>query len=309
MAEAPATRTAAVATAQRAAEARPKREREQELLVWPDLVFVEFISAVVFTVVLIALSTLVNAPLLDRANPTVTPNPSKAPWYFLNLQELLLHMHPALAGVVVPTIWLIVLAAFPYFDQSSEAQGVWFGTRNAVRITVFATLFSTIGTTALVLFDSGFIESFTGWFPCMNGQGIFGLQAFKTTCTFSVAGYTWPQDFTKIGLGPISNMQPIFTPLGLKAPFEFISIPAIAFEQIVPTLVMTVLPVMHSIVLWKLGWAKTRRDHLIGLFTGFIVAFFVLTIIGTGFRGRGMEIEPPGAVIQESYDAAQGEIP
>ena len=69
------------------------------------------------------LSAFVNAPLLDRADPNTTPNPSKAPWYFLNLQELLLHMEPAWAGVIVPTIALILLAAIPYWDRSSEGQG------------------------------------------------------------------------------------------------------------------------------------------------------------------------------------------
>src|SRR5437763_858641 len=108
-----------VATAQEAAaspavRARAVRQRDEELLVWPDLVFVEFISALVFTVVFTVLSVVVNAPLLDRANASITPNPSKAPWYFLNLQELLLHMDPALAGVIVPTIALIAMGAIPY---------------------------------------------------------------------------------------------------------------------------------------------------------------------------------------------------
>ena len=83
---------------------RPKREREEEVLVWPDLVFIEFISAVLFTITFLILSTLINAPLLNRANPDLTPNPSKAPWYFLNLQELLLHMDKAWAGVLVPAL-------------------------------------------------------------------------------------------------------------------------------------------------------------------------------------------------------------
>ena len=87
-----------------AARPRPKREREEEVLVWPDLVFVEFISAVLFTITFVILSVLINAPLLNRANTDVTPNPSKAPWYFLNLQELLLHMDKAWAGVLLPTL-------------------------------------------------------------------------------------------------------------------------------------------------------------------------------------------------------------
>src|SRR5687767_9640052 len=95
------------------ARPRPRREREEEVLVWPDLVFVEFISAVLFTITFLILSTFINAPLLNRANPDVTPNPSKAPWYFLNLQELLLHMDAGLAGVIVPTLALGAIAAIP----------------------------------------------------------------------------------------------------------------------------------------------------------------------------------------------------
>src|SRR3989304_106334 len=115
--------TARSTPAQSAAEpvrARQRRRRDEELLVWPDLVFIEFIAAVLFTVLLTVLSVLVDAVLLDRAHPPVTPNPSKAPWYFLNLQELLLHMHPALAGVIVPTIALIALGAIPYFDRDHD---------------------------------------------------------------------------------------------------------------------------------------------------------------------------------------------
>lgn len=137
------------------AQVRPRREREEELLVWPDLVFVEFICAILFTFSFTVLSALVNAPLINRANADVTPNPSKAPWYFLNLQELLLHMNPALAGVIVPTVLLIVLAAVPYIDRSKEGQGTWFGTLNSVRITVFSTVFATVNTLILILLDGG----------------------------------------------------------------------------------------------------------------------------------------------------------
>src|SRR5581483_2447563 len=111
---------------------RQKRERDQELLVWPDLVFVEFICAVLFTVTFVMLSTFFNAPLLNKANAGITPDPSKAPWYFMNLQELLLHMDKGLAGVIVPTVLLIGLMTVPYIDRSNEGQGTWFGTLNSV---------------------------------------------------------------------------------------------------------------------------------------------------------------------------------
>src|SRR4051794_7244106 len=138
------------------AERRPRRERDEEVLVWPDLVFVEFISALLFLILLMGLSTAINAVLLDQANSDITPNPSKAPWYFLNLQELLLHMHPALAGVVVPTVALILLAAIPYVDRSNEGQGVWWsGHPKAVNIVIFSAVFTFVVTWLLIAYDAG----------------------------------------------------------------------------------------------------------------------------------------------------------
>ena len=137
------------------ARPRPKREREEEVLVWPDLVFVEFIAAVLFTITFLMLSVFINAPLLNRANPDVTPNPSKAPWYFLNLQELLLHMDKAWAGVLLPTIALGFFASIPYIDRSREAQGIWFGTKHSVRLTVITVIYSIIVCFGLVTFDAG----------------------------------------------------------------------------------------------------------------------------------------------------------
>ena len=142
-----------VSRAAAAVRTRPRREREAEVLVWPDLVFIEFISALIFSVALMVLSAMVNAPLLNRADPDTTPNPSKAPWYFLNLQELLLHMEPAWAGVIVPTIVLVLLAAIPYWDRDTEGQGVWFGTKFAGRLAVFGFTASVMVTSLLIIYD------------------------------------------------------------------------------------------------------------------------------------------------------------
>jgi len=70
------------------AERRPRRERDEEVLVWPDLVFVEFIAALLFTVTLTILAFVANAPLQDTADPNHTPNPAKPPWYFLTCREV-----------------------------------------------------------------------------------------------------------------------------------------------------------------------------------------------------------------------------
>jgi quinol-cytochrome oxidoreductase complex cytochrome b subunit len=86
--------------------------------VWPHLLIEEFIALLVVLAGLTIFSTIVNAPLRELANPNLTPNPSKAPWYFLGLQELLTMFHPMIAGVTIPGIVLGLLALAAYLDKN-----------------------------------------------------------------------------------------------------------------------------------------------------------------------------------------------
>jgi menaquinol-cytochrome c reductase cytochrome b/c subunit len=85
---------------------------------WPHLLVVEFVAAMVVTAFLLVFSAFVNAPLLTLANFNLTPNPSKAPWYFLGLQELLALFHPMVAGVTIPGIGMFALILAPYTDRN-----------------------------------------------------------------------------------------------------------------------------------------------------------------------------------------------
>jgi len=85
---------------------------------WPHLLLIEFVAALGITAFLLVFSIFVNAPLLELANTNQTPNPSKAPWYFLGLQELLTMFHPMIAGVTIPTIFLLGYAMAPYIDKN-----------------------------------------------------------------------------------------------------------------------------------------------------------------------------------------------
>jgi menaquinol-cytochrome c reductase cytochrome b/c subunit len=85
---------------------------------WPHLLAAEFVSALACLVFTFMFSIWVNAPLLQHSNPNQTPNPSKAPWYFLGLQELLTMFHPMIAGVTIPGVGLIVLIFAPYIDKN-----------------------------------------------------------------------------------------------------------------------------------------------------------------------------------------------
>ena len=85
---------------------------------WPHLLAVEFVAALACTAFTFLFSVFVNAPLLELANPNQTPNPSKAPWYFLGLQELLTMFHPMIAGVTIPGVGLIGMILAPYLDHN-----------------------------------------------------------------------------------------------------------------------------------------------------------------------------------------------
>ena len=86
--------------------------------VWPHLLVIEFVAALACTAFVLVFSIFVNAPLLELANPNETPNPSKAPWYFLGLQELLTMFHPMVAGVTIPGMGIFILILSPYVDRN-----------------------------------------------------------------------------------------------------------------------------------------------------------------------------------------------
>ena len=97
-----------------------KAKPSDKVHVWPHLLLVEFVAALLVTAFLLVFSVFVNAPLLELANVNETPNPSKAPWYFLGLQELLTMFHPMVAGVTIPGIALFLLILTPYIDRNKE---------------------------------------------------------------------------------------------------------------------------------------------------------------------------------------------
>ena len=89
---------------------------------WPHLLIEEFVAMFILLAALVIFSTFINAPLRELANPNLTPNPSKAPWYFLGLQELLRYFHPMIAGIVIPTFILVGLAAVPVRGPQPQHQ-------------------------------------------------------------------------------------------------------------------------------------------------------------------------------------------
>jgi hypothetical protein len=109
----------------------------RELHVWPYLIRVEFLAAIIVTVILYVWSITLNAPLEEPANPNLTMNPSKAPWYFLGLQEMLVYFDPWIAGVVMPGLLVVGLMVFPYVDSNPLGNGYYSWRQRRFSVAMF----------------------------------------------------------------------------------------------------------------------------------------------------------------------------
>ncbi len=100
---------------------RVQKEPDDTVMTWPHLLTIEFLAAAAMSVFLLMMGLIVNAPLEELANPNVTPEIAKAPWYFLGLQELLAYFHPSVAGALVPIFVLVGAALIPFVDRGNLA--------------------------------------------------------------------------------------------------------------------------------------------------------------------------------------------
>jgi cytochrome b/b6/petD-like protein len=128
-----------------------EKAESDRVWVWPDLVYTELISLIVCSVILILWSVFLKAPLEQPANRSVTPNPSKAPWYFLGLQEMLVYFDPWLAGVVLPSLIIVGLIAIPYVDKNPKGNGYYTFNERKTEITVFLFGFVILWSSLIVL--------------------------------------------------------------------------------------------------------------------------------------------------------------
>ena len=118
---------------------------------WPHLVRIEFLVAILIVVLLIVWSLLVDAPLEQPANPARTPNPSKAPWYFLGLQEMLVFFDPWHAGVVLPSFIIMGLMVIPYIDINPKGNGYYTFIERKFELTTFFLGFHVLWVSLIVI--------------------------------------------------------------------------------------------------------------------------------------------------------------
>ncbi|HEY6437955.1 MAG TPA: cytochrome b N-terminal domain-containing protein, partial [Ignavibacteriaceae bacterium] len=110
----------------------PNNSVEKNMIpTFPNLVYKEFIVALALIAVILTFSVFFNAPLLTRANPDFSLNPTKAPWYFAGIQELLMHFHPFIAAFLIPAVIVVSLVALPFLKLKEETNGIWFYSEKA----------------------------------------------------------------------------------------------------------------------------------------------------------------------------------
>jgi len=129
---------------------------EDTVFAFPVLLLLEVVLTLGVTLAIFLFSLVKQAPLEEIANPMVTTDPAKAPWYFVGLQELLEHMHPTLAGVIIPTIFVLFLVTLPFLDYSRKDVGVWFSSARGRRIAGWTTAYTLVVIPAYILLDNAF---------------------------------------------------------------------------------------------------------------------------------------------------------
>jgi quinol-cytochrome oxidoreductase complex cytochrome b subunit len=154
----------------------------------PNLILREIVVALVLIAVIMAISVMFNAPLEAKANPGLSPNPTKAPWYFAGIQELLLHFHPLFALFIIPVFMLIVLVSIPYLNYQTETAGVWFASLKGRKMAVVATLVA-LSITPIGIVADEFAIDFTGWMPILPGEISNGLIPFALMLTATFLFY------------------------------------------------------------------------------------------------------------------------
>ncbi len=133
----------------------------------PNLLVREVVVALVLIACILMMSIFFNAPLGDPANPGLSPNPTKAPWYFMGFQEILLHFHPLTALCLIPAIMIIGLICIPYIRYPADTAGVWFSSSNGRRMGGVTAIAAFIVTPIWILVDEHVMD-FTSWMPGLS---------------------------------------------------------------------------------------------------------------------------------------------
>lgn len=153
----------------------------------PNLLVREIAVGLALLAFMLVFAMLFNAPLADKANPGLSPNPTKAPWYFLGVQELLMHFHPLFSLVIIPALVVFFMFVIPYLDYRENTSGVWFYSTNGRKTALSAALVSALITTVFI-FANEFLIDFGTLLPGLPDAVSNGLIPF-VLCLLVLAGF------------------------------------------------------------------------------------------------------------------------
>jgi menaquinol-cytochrome c reductase cytochrome b/c subunit len=159
-----------------------KAETEKRLMSYPHLLLREMLVFEILTILLVMLALFWDAPLEQLANPLLTPNPAKAPWYFLGLQELLHYFPPIVAGIIIPTLVVVALIVIPYFDVNIKRERLW-DAAHRLRLKVF------VGSLALLAVVLAFYSAWTVVIPTAGFVLLNLAIAFRTRSGLKTVEY------------------------------------------------------------------------------------------------------------------------
>lgn len=224
----------------RAAEGRPPVEAEnnEKVLTWPDLVYTEMICMIAVTALLILWGIALQAPLEEPASAVKTPNPSKAPWYFLGLQEMLVYYDPWLAGVVFPSVILGGMMAIPYIDFNKLGNGYYTFNQRKFAITTFMFGFLPLWVGMIIL----------GTFLRGPNWNIFGIYEFWDVHKLEALNNVNLSEYFWYGLGMPLPMAPPGSQFWTQAPYILLR-EAPGFIAI--GLYLGVMPLLMAITVFK----------------------------------------------------------
>ena len=245
-----ATTVPEVATQAKVKERVVEAERLTKLVpdkvhTWPYLVRLEMLVGTLVMTFMTIWSIVVDAPLEEPANPTKTPNPSKAPWYFLGLQEILVYFDPWFAGVVLPGLIIVGLMVVPYIDINPKGNGYYCFKDRSFAILTF--LFGFLVMWIVLIIMGTFVRG-PGWYLFLPGQ------FWDVHKTVAITNVDLPQRFGITGF-----------------------MPAMAFGGACVLAWLVGVPALY----WKARYGKSEVLQKLGLVRYGITAFFFMTMMGT----------------------------
>ncbi len=188
---------------------RDERGKPEQVLFLPHLLWRETAVALLLLAAVCLFAALVRAPLGPAANPGLSPNPAKAPWYFLGFQELLVHLHPLFAVVVVPALGIAALAALPYLGfPKDEPRGAWFLSQNGRRTARLAAVVALVATPILVVADEAVLGApgAPAGGSALVTRGVLPVAALLVAC---VAGFRFLR--ARLGATRLEATQALLT--------------------------------------------------------------------------------------------------